>query len=64
MENRETKTGMETATGVRNIHRKKKKETYTEKHGIGTRTKLFRERNGTETNGNGFSEKRMGAETS
>lgn len=25
MENRETKTGMETATGVRNIHRKKKK---------------------------------------
>lgn len=57
---------METETGVRDIHRGGDRiETLREKHKDSNQDKdLLRDRNGTETDGNGLSERRVGAKTS
>lgn len=66
LRDREAKTRMETETGVRDIYRGRGRiETYREKHKDSNEDKeLLRDRNGTETDGNGFSEKRTGAKAS
>lgn len=57
---------METETGVRDIHRGGDRiEILREKHKDSNQDKdLLRDRNGTETDGNGLSDRRVGAKTS
>lgn len=66
LRDREAKTGMEIETGVRDTHRGGGRiETYRKKHKDSNQDDdSLRDRNGTETDGNGFSEKRMAAKPS